>query len=39
MNLIDKIKDYVNSKNEVVDETENIQALYQTIMEELNQYK
>ena len=39
MKLIEKIKEYINSKNEVVDESENILFLYQNIRNELNQYK
>jgi len=33
MKLVDKIKDYFNSKS-VVDDSENVKVLYQTIMNE-----
>ena len=39
MKLIEKIKEYINSKNKVVDDSENIKFLYQSILDELMEYK
>ena len=39
MKLVDKIKQYISSKSKVVDENENVELLYQSILKELKEYK